>query len=180
VNEDPGWPMSWRTFLIFVPGGAQYTQRNAPDGLVAMRSVFLSLCLALLAFGIVIPFVADPTRGGWFWPTAVIAVGLATQVAVTVADGPLDCTSTTTLATSYRSRFFLRLALSESAALFGFVGSFLGPWWTYYVGVAFAIVGFVRTAPTVRVLAAEQERLARSGCFQSLVAALRAPMPGSG
>jgi hypothetical protein len=87
---------------------------------------------------------------------------------------PLNCTSDATLAVSYRARFFFRIAFSEAAALFGFVGFFITySWWPYPVGVAITAYGFRHAAPTRANLRRDQERLAEQGCSRPLVRVLR-------
>lgn len=94
---------------------------------------------------------------------------------------PLDCTDDRRLAGSYRTRFFLRIAFSEVAALFGFVAFFVTYyWWAYPIGAAIAALGFRRAAPTAANLRHDQEILSRSGCGRSLVRALRQPNPSGG
>ena len=97
-----------------------------------------------------------------------------------VVEKPLDCSDDRRLAESYRTRFFLRIAFAESAALFGFVGFFTASeWWVYPGGVAIAFAWFARAAPTRTRLQQDQEHLSEQGCFRALVPALtRLPRPG--
>lgn len=67
--------------------------------------------------------------------------------------------------------------MAEAAALVGFVAAVvLGPVWVYLVGLAFALVGFARLAPTRRHIELDQQRLAGGGCHRSLLGALMRPM----
>jgi hypothetical protein len=70
---------------------------------------------------------------------------------------PLDCTDPGALLATYWTRFFLRIAFADAAALVGFV--LADSWWLYPLGAAFAFVGFVRLAPTERNLQRDQEAL---------------------
>lgn len=64
-------------------------------------------------------------------------------------------------------------AFANAAALVGFVGFFLADtWWLYPLGAAFAVVGFVRLAPTQSNIQRDQEALNLSGCGQSLIQVL--------
>jgi F0F1-type ATP synthase membrane subunit c/vacuolar-type H+-ATPase subunit K len=142
--------------------------------------VFTTFCISLALFGVVLAFLypsAPPTD-----PPTVLVGGLLLWGAIGVLltpriEKPLNCTDDSTLASSYRTRFFLRIAFAQAAALFGFVGFFLTyEWWTYPVGVAIAAVGFYRAAPTREHLRQDQERLAGTSCFRPLVHALRTSM----
>ncbi|MBV8985357.1 MAG: hypothetical protein JO248_13050, partial [Acidimicrobiia bacterium] len=79
------------------------------------------------------------------------------------------------------TRFFLRIAFSEVAALFSFEAFFVTYyWWAYPIGAAVAALGFRRAAPTAANLRHDQEILSRSGCARSLVSALRHVNPPDG
>jgi F0F1-type ATP synthase membrane subunit c/vacuolar-type H+-ATPase subunit K len=147
--------------------------------------VFVIFGVALVMFGVVLavlyptsPPPADP-------PTAVVAgiliFGAFAVLMTPRIERPLDCTDDGSLAASYRKRFFLRIAFSEAAALYGFVGFFLTyAWWPYPIGVAIAAFGFRRAAPTRSNLRRDQEHLAEQACFRPLVRTLRTtPPPGS-
>lgn len=82
------------------------------------------------------------------------------------------------LKSSYTTRFFLRLAFSDAAALVGFMLDIaMGPWWVYFVGAGFAAVGLSQLSPTRRHLAQDQDELALHGCTRSLTEALRRSTP---
>jgi len=90
---------------------------------------------------------------------------------------PLICGDDQSLAASYRTRFFLRIAFAGVAALLGFVGFFLTyAWWTYPIGVVITAVGFHRAAPTAVHLAADQDQFSAHGCGRSLLRSLRQPL----
>jgi hypothetical protein len=188
MAADPGWRGSWRGLAwMFLPGAAaRRPERLGPDPLSALRALFVSFCSALVLFGVVL-VVLDGSTGvgggdGVATSTAsavVAALGVVVVAAAELIPRPLDCADEESLAASYRTRFFLRLALSESAALTGFVASFLaGSVVPYLVGLAVAGVGFARLAPTQAHLEADQERLNTQGCARSLLAALRRASTG--
>jgi hypothetical protein len=165
--RDPGWGFSLRT--------------SGRDGLSTLRSTFVSFAVAIVLFGIVIAYMDQLPNGPVLPWVAILAVmAVASVVAERSTDRPLLCDSPARLAGSYRTRFFLRVALAESVALFAFAFSFIdAPAWIYYVGAAFTLVRFATTvAPTRAALARDQARLDAAGCDLSLVAALmdsRAP-----
>lgn len=187
TDDDPGWGISWRTFLFaLIPGGGIAHQRRAAepgpdvDGLILLRQVFVSFVIALVLIGVVVVFL-DRSGEAPADPPTTLAVALLAVGAVVSRLGPrlersLDCTSNGTLAATYRMRFFLRLAFSEVAALLGFVAFFLTyAAWAYPVGAAITAVGFMHAAPTAANLSAEQQQLTAQGCGRSLVSALRHP-----
>jgi len=186
-DDDPGWPIRKELLLGLIPGAGTFVRRRwrrkADAGLVVLRQIFMSFCLALIMFGVVLVFLwpsqsKEPPAPGF--AIGLLLVGVAASVAGRIVEKPLDCTDDRTLAASYGTRFFLRIAFSESAALFGFVGFFTASeWWVYPGGVAIAALGFVRAAPTRTALRRDQERLSDQGCFRSLTAALTAYPPTS-
>ena len=158
--------------------GRLIVQRSS-DQLLTMRYLFATFCWAIVAIGVVVAIlgdlVKDPRSPGQ--AIAVIAAAACVSlVAQKLVPRPLDCTSSKSLADSYRIRFFLRVAFSESVSLLAFaLGIAWGPWWLFYIGAPFTLVGFWRLAPTRRNLQAEQDRMSLSGCQLSLTAALRTP-----
>jgi F0F1-type ATP synthase membrane subunit c/vacuolar-type H+-ATPase subunit K len=183
-SRDPGWSEAIRGAWVFiVPGAVQLRMRRAAkkgaDGLILLRSLFVGFASSIVIFAIVVtllnPPAPDLTASIW------VAVGLAVYgllvifVGIPVAERPLACES---LAAQFRTRFFLRIALSETVALSAFVIMFVvGPAWIYYVGGAITLFGLALYAPTERNLMRDQSDLHARGCNQSLIAALRRPGP---
>ena len=186
--DDPGWrPALGGSLWGLVPSiGIARTQakvrRGELDGLVALRSLFIALPTTLVLVGVVVVVLwttADLEAAFSGGPVAVAVgvAGLVLLVASTVV-ARLDGTSEASLAESYRRRFFLRMGLSESAALLGFVGFILTDNPAIYpLGAAFSAVGFALLAPTAANLARDQEALHRYGTRTSLLQALRASSP---
>jgi hypothetical protein len=112
---------------------------------------------------------------------ALCLVGVALLIGERLIERPLDCTTPARLAAAYRSRFFLRLAYAHAAALFGFVGFLLTDrGWLYPLGAAFALIGYLRLAPTHAKLTKDQALLSQSGCALDLIEVLgRTPPPQS-
>ena len=159
--------------------------KNASSPLQQLRIVFIAFCVAIGAVGLVVLVLSlrgvneNPMNVG---PVAAVvaAYAMSSLLLPRVIEKPLDCASDETLTTSYRTRFFLRLAIAEGAALIGFAGVFLtNQGWVYALGAAFTAVGFARAAPTAANLATDQGKLRQSHCDRSLLAALvTPPTPG--
>ena len=59
-------------------------------------------------------------------------------------------------------------------ALVGLLGALkFGPWWLYFVALAFTAIGFARAAPTDAAIARDQARLDAAGCTVDLVSAMQ-------
>lgn len=141
--------------------------------------MFLVFCQAIVGVGVVAAIVKDEAGDSGQLGRSlgvVVAAGAISIAAQHFISPALDGTSTKNLASSYRARFFVRMALSEFVALGAFaLGMAWGPWWLYYVGAAFTLIGFYRAAPTRTHLQADQDRLSLAGCDLSLMEALRTP-----
>src|SRR5205814_6537035 len=139
-------PLRKEMLLALIPGvGRVFLRRRvdaATNPLVLLRQAFITFCMAIVMFGIVLTFL---------WPSqseephsaplalGLLALGVVAAIVGWVVEQPLVCTDDATLARSYRTRFFLRIAFAESAALFGFVGFFTASvWWVYPAGAAIA------------------------------------------
>jgi hypothetical protein len=189
--DDPGWRPTIAVLLLLVPV-AQFwylfwylRRQRSGDPLVLLRSVFLSFSIALVAFGVVLARIGDLPNGPVVpWLPFIIAVSVISVIGLhLMMRRPLACASETTLARSYRSRFFTTIALTEYVALFAFVFTFLGsPAWLYDAAAVFVLIRFWTTsAPTRSALQRDQDELNARGCELSLIAALRAtPMTGRG
>jgi hypothetical protein len=182
-EEDPGWPLASGTiFTLLIPGMMQRRMRQSSDSLISLRMVFLSFMMAIAFFAVVmifvVPFAANPN--GSAVCIGIIAVYVVvSQLVLRARDEPLNCAM---LAGSYRTRFFLRIAIADAGALFGFVGAFITEGSiTYYAAVVLSLAGWAYAAPTRGALQRDQQALYEQGCNTSLVAALRGgpytPMP---
>jgi MFS family permease len=163
-GDDPGWGLR--------------AGRRAPVSVLRIIFVVVLQALALL---LVVLVVLMPVRD----PAAVVDPVVYALLALSLA-GPLgglwtrrrrlECGEPANLAQQYQAVFLVGLALSESAALFGFVASFLADgYWPYLVGVALSGVGFGLIAPTRSDIARRDEQLTFSGCPTSLRQALYNP-----
>ena len=189
TGQDPGWGAAWRYPALWLPipfrgtrAAKRAERRGVIDGLTAHRVMFLRFVVALVAFGIILPFVGAGTGSA---PAAlfvglVVAAGVTSVAVPKAIERPLDCSSEGKLVATYRVRFFLRIAYAEAVALFGFVGAFItDAVWLYYFSLLFAAVGFARLAPTTSNLSRDQQALYAGGCSLSLMAALTRTEPPS-
>jgi F0F1-type ATP synthase membrane subunit c/vacuolar-type H+-ATPase subunit K len=177
MHDDPGWPKWWNQLrLLLIP--TRSSLASVSDGLVLLRGLFLRFCYAIALIGVVRVILGDLSKGDskpGLALVVVVAAGVGCLVVQSFVGAPLDCTSDDKLASSYRSRFFLRVAFSEAPAMIGFAVSIsFGPLWIYFVGASFAAVGFIRVAPSKAHLAADQRKLSLARCGRRLVPALRA------
>jgi hypothetical protein len=181
--DDPGWrsavDLAAKGLVVPWVGLSGRRPSGGVDGLVALRSLVLTFVLAVSMIGVVVAVLdrygrlpaqleAIPVAG------AVVACGVLAQLAGAFVERPLDGSTAAALAAAYRTRFFVRVGLAESAALLGFVGFILtGAPAVYLAGSVMTLVGFTRLAPTRARLAADQQRLSSTGSAIRLVAALR-------
>lgn len=180
LGDDPGWQLSWKTLVSgLVPRSGPNMAKNSADSLQLLRSIFVRFCVAVVLIGVIVLVLGDvdpeqPDRPALAVPI-VVGVGVICLALQRILPRPLDCSSPATLAATYRTRFFLRIAFAEACSLIAFaVYISIGPGWVYAVGLAFTLFGFAFAAPTVARLRADQDALSLSGCTLSLVAALRA------
>jgi hypothetical protein len=173
--DDPGWRPNWK---IFVPGLAPVAMREAgARGLLAgLRSVFVSFCVALVLFGVVLLFLppsdADDPLSDELAMGIVAAVGVV-SLAVGLVVGRLDGSSVEALKRSYNQRFFLRIATSELPGLVGFVLAFIAEsHLPYFFSLLFVAVGFARAAPTTASIQRDQDQLNAAGSAADLRQAL--------
>jgi len=186
VNEprDPGWRKAWTGVgWGFIPfyGLSKSRARRYPDGLTAIRGIFLSLLIGLLLFLLALRFVIPASHRGasGFIPYIVIAAGVGVNLLISwILGRPLVTTNAQALATSWRSRTFIGIGCAESPALIGFAGPLIAEDARVYVlGLLFALYGFWRIAPSHGNLARDQEHISVMGSSLDLTAALMAPGP---
>jgi len=168
---------------IVIPGLAVRRASSAPNALLALRQVFVSFCLALGVFLVVLVLMgieeeADPPFSPEAAAGAIVAIGFGLVLLSWRIARQLPCDEGS-LVGAYRTQFFLRTAMAETPALLGFVAVFLtGSLWPYLAGLVPAAVGFARNAPTRTHLEREDEKLRDRGCVHSLYALLReSPLP---
>jgi hypothetical protein len=179
LDQDPGWPLSAKALLLFViPGFATRLAKHG-DALIRLRQVFVAFSVSLVLFQLAL-FGIGTTPGADENVQLAIGVlaigGLQVLVATPMLNRyvALDCTDEGTLAGSYYTRFFARIALSQAAALFGFVGFFIANvWWVYPASLVWTAIGYARLAPTKANLEEDQRELTQRGCALSLVGSLR-------
>ena len=187
VPPDPGWRSvlsPQQLVVILIPPLAMANAKASPGGeppVLTLRRVLAAfagaLLLLLLVVALIMPFqepggVTDPV----VW--VLLAAGMVasiTGVALTRARTP-TCGSPEELVAQTSSIMFVGVALTESAALLGFVASFItDAWWPYPIGMIAAFGGMAAVAPTAARLRSMDEALQRSGCTTSLRTALYQP-----
>jgi peptidoglycan/LPS O-acetylase OafA/YrhL len=182
---DPGWGLSGLGVvgLLFPPlllarhsVGGQPPAGSRP-AVLTVRTIFVvivqALVLLLVVVAVVLPLhdpAVDPSPVAY----AVLAAALLGPVgALWARSRRLDCGDPDHLAQQYVTTFFIGVALAESAALFGFVASFVsGSYWPYLAGVALSLIGFGLIAPTKSEIVRRDRQLMMAGCATSLQEAL--------
>jgi len=147
-----------------------------------MQGVLVAFCVALLLIGNVVLILdtsgdlnrTDVSAG--VIAAVVALIGLLSLVGGRIAVPSLDASDPARLVTSYRSRFFARLAWAEVPALLAFAGFLLlgGEAWVYGIGLAASLAGFALAAPTRASVRREQELIAASGASLDLLEVLSA------
>jgi hypothetical protein len=162
----------------------QFQQSSGPgaDSLTFVRTMFIQYGAMLVVIGLALVVLdatsTHATKDVAAWAVAVTVVGIVGLAAPRFIRRPLDCTSDANLASTYRTRFFLRVALGNVPALVAFVASFAaGEYLLYLLGCAFSVVALVYAAPSKKNIAADQSDLVRGGCARSLLAALIGGQP---
>jgi hypothetical protein len=173
-DRDPGWGGIGSILLgMLMPGLLIRRAGSQANLLVTLRSAFLSFCAALVMFGVVLAFIVEDVADPWAEPEVVAAGVAALGFALVLASwriARLTCQADAgAMVAAYRTRFFLRIAFAESAALVGFVQVFLvGSLLPYLAGLVPAAVGFARLAPTRGNLERDDDDLRTEGCPHSI------------
>lgn len=162
------------------PGWKPWGRLDDPDGLVALRFVFVQFIVALIGVGVILSFIvtdSDPIIDGLSTPASVglvVVVGVVSVALVWRMPIGLDCSDELALARSWRTRFFARMAAAELSALVGFAAVLMTAAPALYaLGLAFTAVGFALAGPTRANIIRDQETLAREACAIALKPALR-------
>ena len=190
---DPGWRpvLTPSTALGLVAGlvplvGRRILARRIRhrfSSLLFLRQLFVQFAVAIALIGVVVLLLAGDFDDSSGLPVAVglvVAAGIAFVAGAEWAGSrPLVCEDDQALVGSYTTRFFLRVAFGESAALVGFVAVLVtGRSWLYLLGAAFTVAEFVRLAPTASNIAADQRRLDDADCPRDLLTVLAVGPPG--
>ena len=159
--------------------GLRYSAQRAPDGLTALRGIFVGLVAALPLFAVSLSFLDNETESSGAAPVAVVLVGLLSIWGIQrLHRRPLATMSTDALAASWRARFFIGVAIAEFPSLVAIAVTFVGvPLWIYLVGMVFSLLGFFRIAPSKRNLARDQDAIRSTGSPIDLTEALMTAGP---
>jgi drug/metabolite transporter (DMT)-like permease len=152
---DPGWKPALPAVVPFV--GSRLIQGQ--PFVITLRALWLTFCGVVVFVAVVVTAMASGSHTGSV-PLAFGALAVAACIEAggivwarrhrTKTDPQLDS------AGAYRTLLFQQIAFSELTALVGFVFALVeGRAWIYYVGAALTLVGFVVSAPTRRVIAAQ-------------------------
>ena len=200
-RDEAGPNNNFEQALASQAGISMNPSSSAAPASASIAAPFAALVLGALAMGIspvfvrladvgpftsafwrvALAFIKTKSGSALPWIAILAAMAVVSIVITRSVERLLDCTSLITLARSYRTRFFLRIAFAQCVALFGFVFAFIGgPKWVYDAGAAFSLVRFwTGIAPTRSAVADEQRNLEARGCALSLVAALRTTPPNA-
>jgi F0F1-type ATP synthase membrane subunit c/vacuolar-type H+-ATPase subunit K len=173
-GEDPGWRPTLRVLIPFAPLVFRANRRRDP--ITILRMMYLTFVLAIILYGFVLTQILSfrSTHNGLAWAIGIGAVALANLVVERRVERPLSCECEAALATTYRSRTFVRIAFAESTALLGFVAAFtINGSWIYFFSALCSAPAFWRAAPTKAALTRDQDELASRGSAHSLVEAIR-------
>jgi hypothetical protein len=175
-HQDPGWLFALKRALPRARPGAS-TPAQGADALSTFRALFLSLAAAPLLILVVMSFnfdvvgSPDPLLGA-----VVVAAGLAgAGVAAWTRAHPLEGSSATELAGSYRTLFFLGFGVNEIPLLLGFVLYLEHELWPYLAVLPLYLLGMILIAPGRRNIDKRDEQLRLRGSTISLREALNEP-----
>jgi hypothetical protein len=177
--QDPGWGYALRALIPFV--GLRYRAQRAPDGLTAIRSIFVGLVAALPLFLVSFSYIVEGPGSPGLAPYAVVAVGLLSVLGISLLHRrPLAMTSLESLEASWRARFFIGVGIAEIPALVSLALTLATDvLWVYLIGMVFSLTGFFRIAPTKRNLARDQEAIRSAGSPLDLTLALISAGPSA-
>jgi hypothetical protein len=175
--EDPGWGYALRALIPIV--GLRYRAQRAPDGLTALRNVFVGLVAALPLFLVSFSYIVEEPGPVGLAPYTVVGVGLLSTLGISILyRRTLPTESLKSLAASWRARFFIGVGFAEFPALVGLVLTLpTDTLWIYLIGMAFSLIGFWRIAPSRRNLARDQDAIRSTGSPLDLIEALMTAGP---
>ena len=179
--EDPGWGDAWPALWVLIPyvGLERMRRRNAAGEVTTLRTirqVFIGFVMMVALGGPILLWVTLTSRNT---PSMRAVEGLILLAAVIAVAGrllepELSCASEATLAASYSTRFFLRMAFANAPVLLMFViGTVSGATVTFAFAALFAIVGYAHAIPSAGRLTREDAALSERGCRWSLVRSLQ-------
>ena len=177
-GEDPGWgPVIRKLPLLLIPVVGMTRLSKEPNGLLAMRILWVVFVNAIVLIGVVVLLLGDELDGVLnpsLALAATVMVGVFAQLAgPRLVRGP-DLLSAAAFAPTFQRWFFSRVAFAEVAALFGFVMFILsGSGLVYALGAVIALAGMIDAAPGARRLATLQKQADDEGSGLDVLGALQ-------
>jgi hypothetical protein len=177
--EDPGWDQALRvasrTFIPLIGAFAFRRRSRSVDGLTQLRMVFLYLLPGPFLFLVALAFITpwDGADEGWVPVAVILLSAVALAGAGRVRRRAPHTGSPSTLAASYRVRFFICLGLAETPVFVGIAGTLIGgSLWICALALPFVLAGFALVAPTRRNIEWKQLGIRTRGSTLSLGQAL--------
>ena len=175
---DPGWGQAIRKVpLALLPTRGMRMAAGSNDSLTVMRLLWVTFTAVMVFMGLVVVVIDRVAPGGGVDGRGVgaVVVGLgvfAQVVAVKVVNEITGSTMSEVRASAQRA-FFLRVALAEPAALFGFLGFVVsGNVAVYGAGFVVGMAGMYDAAPTRGWIDRGQQQLRSAGSDVELLAVL--------
>ena len=153
---DPGWRPALPAVIPFMGSRLIVGQ----PFVITLRALWLTFFSAVILIAVVATVLVSSDEPTGSVPVALAAIAVAACVEVggivwaRRRRAAIDPASNS--AGAYRTRLFAQVAFSEVPALVAFLFALIGGRaWIFYVGGAFALIGFAVAAPTRRDIAAQ-------------------------
>lgn len=165
LDADPGWRSSVIGAIF------PYTKKSfsPKDGLVALRQLFIAFCVAIIMFGVALTFLEIDSPAGNeasrnIYIGIIVAVGILAHIVISLYRINLPLDGEKNIGDAWRTRMFIRIGISEVAALIGFAVAFIGAGYLpYFIGALFTFIGFYRAGPLRRHIASDNTKLQLDG-----------------
>jgi hypothetical protein len=156
----PDWDPGWKQAILggMVPFGLRRARRRGTDPLTMDRVLLITQASSLVYLGIALLFLGDLQPGGnatlFWWVVVLAGVVMHAALGPTAIRGMVRADEESVLVVTYRAGMFIGIGLSAAVALLAFACVLMGNERTLYpIGLACALVGFWRIAPSQRVFA---------------------------
>lgn len=175
---DPGWVEAVRKVpLALLPTRGMRMASGSADSLTVMRVLWLTFTAVMVFIGVVVVVIDRVAPGGGVdgrvAGAVVVGLGFFAQVVAAKLVNEITGSTMPEVRASAQRAFFLRVALAEPAALFGFLGFVVsGNVAVYGTGFVVGMVGMYAAAPTRAWIDRGDRQLRSSGSDVELLAAL--------